>query len=69
MAQRKYDSTVARIAGNLLSGSWNVNTLSHIGEDGGVVRTFDLEVVKAAVFLAREIVAATIATEPEVPNV
>lgn len=56
MNQRTYDSTVARIAGNLLSGVWqsgmfNSTTLRH-------------DLVVAAVAMARDIVAETKRTEP-----
>lgn len=50
--KRTYDSTVARIAGNLLSGS------------GRGDWTMD-EAARWAVALAREIIAQTVRTEPE----
>lgn len=53
MSKRPYDSTVARIAGNLLSGA--------------VVDSFidDAKLAELAVRLARAIVAETKKTEPE----
>lgn len=56
MSKQKYDSTVARIAGNLLSGYAN-----------GRMSDTD-NVVKRAVALARDIVAETIRTEPTPPE-
>jgi hypothetical protein len=53
--QKKYDSTVARIAGNLLSGV--------IAKDGAWANS-DLH-VQAAVEAARAIVAEVQRTEPE----
>lgn len=56
MAERKYDSTVARIAGNLLSGSPGMWT----GNDDRM-----LKAAETAVKMARAIVLATKALEPE----
>ena len=57
MAERKYDSTVARIAGNLLSGmgrpTWD-----------GELTDNDEENARWAVGMARAIVAETKRTEP-----
>lgn len=61
MEKRKYDSTVARIAGNLLSG--HPDTLRFSGDSKARERMAD-----EAVLLARAIVAATIRTEPEEPR-
>ncbi len=59
MTQRKYDSTVARIAGNIISG---------MGE--GLLRSdeYRRELVELAVETARWIVAETIRTEPAPPE-
>ena len=55
MKQRDYDSTVARIAGNLLSGHPSItNGLEIHGDD-----------IKAAVASARAIVEETRRTEPK----
>lgn len=61
--QRKYDSTVARIAGNILSGRPFLPPASD---------TFDgtrAALAAEAVMLARAIVAETIRTEPEPSDV
>jgi len=57
MAQRDYDSTVARIAGNIMGGS--------LGRTGMDLKDVDLA-VQWAVKLARAIVAETKRTEPKV---
>lgn len=64
MSKQKYDSTVARIAGNLLSGI--APTIKHSGEG------YDFEVTpykkasaRWAVAMAREIVAEVQRTEPK----
>jgi hypothetical protein len=57
-AKRKYDSTVARIAGNLLSGT----RLHGIADD--VPTDYDLRCVKWAVGMARAIVTEVERTEP-----
>ena len=54
MAQRDYDSTVARIAGNIIGG-----TSAHIQKGA------EAAAVKWAVKLARAIVAETKRTEPK----
>ncbi len=56
MEKRKYDSTVARIAGNLLSGI-------RPGDFAGDAFA-DIEAVKFAVAMARAIVAEVQRTEP-----
>lgn len=56
--KKKYDSTVARIAGNLLSGSLHVYNFNEHGAD-------HIKVVRGAVAMARAIVAETERTEPE----
>lgn len=67
MATRKYDSTVARIAGNILSGVYSGQTLAQrVGQ--GELHQFDRDVVTGAVWLAREIVTAVLETEPEKTN-
>lgn len=57
MEKRKYDSTVARIAGNLLSGVMATNEATW--------DAIPCEAVTAAVAAARAIVAETKRTEPE----
>lgn len=61
MSKPKYDSTVARIAGNILSGRW-----PSVDPDKGVWIITDADVVAVgwAVAMAREIVAAVKFTEP-----
>ena len=61
MSKLKYDSTVARIAGNILSGVMDESTLHGIG----FYENFDPHIVKGAVVLARGIIQATKDTEPE----
>lgn len=56
---KKYDSTIARIAGNLLSGVHSEPDLHRIAQHG-----VDDLVVKGAVVLARAIVAEVEASEP-----
>lgn len=56
-----YDSTVARIAGNILSGVFDEPTLQGIGLRG----VGDHHVIEGAVAVARAIVAETKRTEPE----
>jgi len=56
--KKKYDSTVARIAGNLLSGF----PFDEYSLDDG------LRLVSEAVAMARAIVAETERTEPEPPH-
>ncbi len=56
MNAKKYDSTVARIAGNILSG------YVPLLDDGNVDRR--LEVIRTAVAMARAIVAEVERTEP-----
>lgn len=51
---KKYDSTVARIAGNILSGSMLSEDAEH-----------RVQMAKRAVMLAREIVAEVERTEPK----
>lgn len=51
--KRKYDSTIARIAGNLLSGSW---------PEGADRRE---ELARLAVMMARAVVAEVERTEPK----
>ena len=59
---RSYDSTVARIAGNILSGVYDAAWLDRVGFNGlGEATTCQ---VKGAVALARAIVAETKRTEP-----
>lgn len=68
MAQRDYDSTVARIAGNLLSGhsfSFSGDDAEKVLADGGYqLDAWDRVWVSAAVALAREIVAETKRSQP-----
>lgn len=61
--KKKYDSTVARIAGNILSGVLNPETLRSVRVDG--VRSELLNIVGGAVDVARFIVAETQRTEPD----
>lgn len=60
--KRKYDSTVARIAGNLLSG--RKPCVDGIVRDG-VISCRDIDAAEWAVALAREIVAQVERTEPK----
>ena len=65
MAARKYDSSVARIAGNIASGL--VTVPAGLGTlDTPALVEWMQSVTKLSVGLARAIVAETIATEPEV---
>lgn len=58
MPKRDYDSTVARIAGNILSGVW--------ARYGSIRSTDDLQpAIKMAVRQAREIVDEVKRTEPK----
>jgi len=62
MIREKYDSTVARIAGNLLSGVFTWSDFKDIGTDGIQDRLAGLsedaeEVVRGAVEVARALVA------------
>ena len=57
MAERKYDTTLARIAGNIASGMY-------ASSDDSMVRLSDQKIVVASVNLARAIVAEVIRTEP-----
>lgn len=54
-AKKKYDSTVARIAGNLLSGVWDRSSTDDEQE----------VIVEWAVSMARAIVAEVERTEPQ----
>lgn len=64
MEKRKYDSTVARIAGNIASRAFTMAELHTIGQ-GYSPNRVDVTCVSAgAVILARAIVAETIRTEP-----
>ena len=65
MSTRKYDSTVARIAGNILSGYVNLqNSLATVGDNNSLDSANKMR-VKGAVLVAREIVRITKETEPE----
>lgn len=59
--KKKYDSTVARIAGNILSGVFTEPDLQLIGTSPPCRSS----TVAGAVAVARAIVAETIRTEPE----
>jgi len=59
MSKVRYDSTIARIAGNILSGE---RPGHRIGDDEGQQRRV---LVRWAVALAREIVAEVKRTEPQ----
>ena len=63
MTRRDYDSTVARIAGNILSGVLNPATLADIGRRGR--RSGVDEVVRGAVEAARAVVSEVRRTEPD----
>ena len=52
--QKRYDSTVARIAGNLLSGVLNSRNYEHTGQGCGESRE---HMIRGAVIVARVIVA------------
>jgi hypothetical protein len=56
-SKRKYDSTIAQIAGNIASGFFHDRTF--------VPNVASHEITKKAVSLARAIVAETLRTEPE----
>lgn len=57
MKKQKYDSTVARIAGNIAAG---------LVENLGDYQQIDVETIaETAVMLARAIVAETLRTEPD----
>lgn len=67
--KQKYDTTVARIAGNIQSrfgygGDEQIKTAYVGGEAGALGRTFEQFMTHVAVRRARLIVAETIATEP-----
>jgi len=62
---KKYDSTVARIAGNLLSGAFDAPDYQRIGYDGEVISEGHDRVVRGAVIIARAIVAEVQRTEPQ----
>jgi hypothetical protein len=62
-SKREYDSTVARIAGNILSGVLNNVTLASAAKDG--VRSELNYIVLGAVEVARLVVAETKRTEPK----
>lgn len=61
MTKRNYDSTVARIAGNILSGVHGVPELNSVGWRPELL---DSKVVAGAVAIARAIVEETKRTEP-----
>lgn len=63
MMRRKYDSTVARIAGNILSG----NGYLVLG-DGESAENSRREYARFAVALARAVVAEVERTEPSCPD-
>jgi hypothetical protein len=63
--QKGYDSTVARIAGNIMSGAFTVPYLASIGRHGlDQIHTDNSDACRGAVAIAREIVAETKRTEP-----
>ena len=64
MSTRKYDSTVGRIAGNLLSGV----TLYPLGRTPEDKQQAEDDLVARAVHRARRIVARVIVTEPQPPG-
>lgn len=61
--QRDYDSTVARIAGNILSGVLTADCLDSVAVIGMQERV--RQIVSGAVEVARIVVAETKATEPK----
>lgn len=67
MSKRTYDSTVARIAGNILSGAVRSELLEKVGSRTGTtgLRCHEIDMVMGAVRLARAVVNATILTEPK----
>lgn len=65
--QRKYDSTVARIAGNILSGAIGVPLLCNVAYYGHLDTSDAKQLVQGAVLLARAIVAETDDAWPDVP--
>lgn len=56
---KKYDSTVARIAGNILSGTFTLEQLNEASQGGEGIYA-----VRGAVNIARAIVAEVQRTEP-----
>ena len=64
MEKKRYDSTVARIAGNIMSGTFDDLSLYSIGANEGVDANVS-GIVQGAVKIARAIVAETERTEPE----
>ncbi len=70
MSNRKYDSTVARMAGNILSGMvGNREIVTGSGNPVDPIGPNALAMVTLAVQLARAIVAETIRTEePDPPT-
>lgn len=63
-AKKKYDSTVARIAGNLLSGVYDYAQLHTLGQGVEPYGTNSKTAAAGAVRLARAIVAEVERTEP-----
>ena len=66
MKQRDYDSTVARIAGNILSGMAAQGQMAHEPGHGMYPRPLDTSDADRALYLARYI--ARKAQEPETPE-
>ncbi len=64
MEKRKYDSTVARIAGNILSGEQMSGTFDELGR----LSHHDTMAVTWSVKVARAIVAEVERTEPPLPE-
>jgi hypothetical protein len=60
MAERKYDTTVARIAGDLLSGAFDASDYQRCGMLGSV----EPMTIQGAVLVARAIVAEVLRTDP-----
>lgn len=62
MSKREYDSTVARIAGNILSGMFDCDDTRNY-TDAGLLPS-QIQAVGFAVAMARLVVAETKQTEP-----
>ncbi len=68
MAPRKYDSTVARIAGNIMSGVYDYAQLHKLGQGAEPPGTNSRLAARGAVVIARAIIEEVERTEPAVDS-